>query len=505
MTVKRVILAILTAMALILVGFSLLDSWNQPQIQSRLELYQTNLVLHAAQWQPNPADDSNLAAARDTLVGKEAFNNGLKQYQEAKKSAIANREKLQQRQVADGDTTQLNVVLETMNRLIDELEVRIGILQVQTNQREAGLATWQGLIARGNNNPAPTPSLEIAQVLQGIWSNPAQLLPDAEPKIQKHLDGWFRYRALTQLYQFQERQDDLNQLVATEQRIAEQAMQKLAIVAGVPGLGFLLGIAILVFLAVQLLLQGKRSLLALDSLPSVPWNGETILQVMVVGFFLVGQILVPLGLSLFKQVANLNPAAFDARTQALYILATYILLAAGGLIVLALSIRPFSPLPEGWFRSNLSGKWLLWGIGGYLAALPIVVVVSLINQQLWDGQGGSNPILPIALENRDRVALAIFFLTASLAAPIFEEIMFRGFLLPSLTRYLPVWGAVPVSGLIFAAAHLNISEVLPLTALGTVLGFVYARSGNLLSSMLLHSLWNSGTLLTLFVLGSGVT
>ena len=93
--------------------------------------------------------------------------------------------------------------------------------------------------------------------------------------------------------------------------------------------------------------------------------------------------------------------------------------------------------------------------------------------------------------------------TAAIAAPFYEEIMFRGFLLPSLTRYFPLWGAIAISSLIFAVAHLNLSEVLPLTVLGMVLGIVYTRSRNLLSSMLLHSLWNSGTLISLFLLGSG--
>jgi membrane protease YdiL (CAAX protease family) len=132
-----------------------------------------------------------------------------------------------------------------------------------------------------------------------------------------------------------------------------------------------------------------------------------------------------------------------------------------------------------------------------------VIVVSLINQQLWKGQGGSNPILPLALEGRDSVALLIFFITACVAAPVFEEIIFRGFLLPSLTRYVPVWGAILASSLLFAIAHLSLSEVLPLATLGMVLGVVYTRSRNLLASMLLHGLWNAGTLLSLFVLGSG--
>jgi len=55
---------------------------------------------------------------------------------------------------------------------------------------------------------------------------------------------------------------------------------------------------------------------------------------------------------------------------------------------------------------------------------------------------------------------------------------------------------------VFAVAHLSLSEVLPLAVLGGVLGVVYTRSRNLLAPMLLHSAWNSITMLGLFLLGS---
>ncbi|MFQ3628324.1 MAG: CPBP family intramembrane glutamic endopeptidase, partial [Cyanobacteriota bacterium] len=57
--------------------------------------------------------------------------------------------------------------------------------------------------------------------------------------------------------------------------------------------------------------------------------------------------------------------------------------------------------------------------------------------------------------------------------------------------------------LLFAVAHLSLSEVIPLTTLGIVLGVVYTRSRNLLAPILLHSLWNAITMIGLFVLGSG--
>jgi membrane protease YdiL (CAAX protease family) len=167
------------------------------------------------------------------------------------------------------------------------------------------------------------------------------------------------------------------------------------------------------------------------------------------------------------------------------------------------SLKPYFPLPQGWFRFRLWDNWLGWGVAGYLMALPLVIVVSLVNQQIWQGQGGSNPILSLALQNKDTLALGCFFFTAAIAAPLFEEFLFRGFLMASLTRYLPQWGAIGLSAFIFALAHLSLSEVLPLFVLGAVLGYVYDRSRNLLAPMLLHGLWNSGTLVGLVILGSG--
>ncbi|NES21520.1 MAG: CPBP family intramembrane metalloprotease, partial [Symploca sp. SIO3E6] len=259
-----------------------------------------------------------------------------------------------------------------------------------------------------------------------------------------------------------------------------------------------------IFLLVQWLLQGKQSLLTTNGgVPwETPWDGEVIWQVLIFGFFFVGQILLPLMLPLLISVLGLNPGNFTVQMKAFYTLFSYILLAAGGLLVLYFSIKPFLPVSEDWFSLKFRSNWIFWGLGGYLVALPSVVVVSLINQQLWQGKGGSNPILPLVLEGNDSIAMLIFGFTACVAAPLFEEIIFRGFLLPSLTRYLPVWGAIVTSGLLFAIAHLSLSEVLPLATLGIVLGLVYTRSRNLLAPMLLHSLWNSGTLLSLFILGS---
>lgn len=539
--IKRLILGVLTIFAFASVTLSLLQSLSQPQIQSRLELYQTNLLLHASEWQGNSSETGtpqesvpDLKVARNALLGDKPLNTAQEQYQETRKSAQKTQsnlaaqlkdvsDKISQFQgIEDEDTPtheevkiqsqgakqqqQLQALLSQVQQLIDELDLRIGVLQAHQGDQKGALNTWSQFTkpsagAITSVSSSKDSMVQTAQVLIGLWSEQPRLLPDAESQIQKDLEGWFRYRALTKLYQLQQRQDAQLSLQAKEQELAEQAIFKLALIGGIPGFGGLLGVGLFVFLIVQRLIKGKESLLTTNSnVPwETPWNWEIIWQVFILGFFFIGQLLLP---TLFH-LLGVNPSNYDVRMKAFYVLASYLLMASGGLLVLYFSLKPFFPLPQDWFSFKWRLSWIPWGLGGYFVALPLVILVSFLNQKLWQGQGGSNPILSLALEGQDNVALFLFCVTACVAAPMFEEIFFRGFLLPSLTRYLPVWGAIVASGFLFALAHLSFSEVLPLATLGIVLGIVYTRSRNLLASMLLHGLWNAGTLLSLFVLGSG--
>ncbi|MBP0016094.1 MAG: CPBP family intramembrane metalloprotease [Cyanobacteria bacterium SBLK] len=505
MTRKRLILIFLTVFAIAKIFLSLGASWQEPQVQSRLQLFQTDLVLHGVEFTRDQGDRFG------TLLGKDPYLEAKQQYEKARKEAEQNRDRVQARLDLDTpaqtvdftETPQQNQIREAIaqiDRDIEGFDLNLSILQVRQGDIKAARQIWQTLQARSS-------SQEIAKtvaILQGLWQSPVKIAPDAEIILQDNLKGWFRFQALNRLYQVARQEKALSSLQAEEEVIARAAISKLAIIGGLPIIGGIFGMSLLIGLLVQWVLQKERSLVGMDAQNwEVPWDGEVTWQVLIVGFFAVSQLILPFVLPFAIAFLGLNPVVFSLREKALYILITYLLMMAGGLSVLYFSLRSYFPLPEGWFRFQWLSKWLLWGLGGYFVAVPLVLIISILNQQIWQGQGGGNPIILLALQANDRWALFIFLITASLAAPIFEEIMFRGFLLPSLTRYVPVWGAIGLSGLIFAIAHLSLAEVLPLTVLGIVLGFVYARSRNLLASILLHSLWNSGTLLSLFILGSG--
>ena len=519
MTLKRAVLALLTLFAIARIGFSLNDSFSQPQIQSRLELYQTNLVLHVAEFKSNSNDEFDLNSAVSSIVGEDPYSAASKQYEKARTEIETTRnnfdKQLKQLDSSESDKTiatnkptenlaqkkQVKQQITELDSFIDELDLKRGILAAVRGQSQEAISIWESEIDRINNpenNYART-----AILLKQLWQNQSpQLSEDAKSIISSNLDGWFRYEALAKFDRVNNIDDDLAALQAREIEIATNSVFKLAFISALPVFGGIFGTILLVFLAVQALLKKEQSIIAINSNTTweTPWDWEITWQVLIVGFFFVAQIALPLLLGIF----GINPVNSPLRVKALYVLATYMAMAIGGISVLYLSIKSYLPFPQDWFKVKLKDNWFVWGFGGYLVALPLVLLVSLINQQIWQGQGGSNPLLFLALQSQDKVALVIFFITSSIAAPIFEEIMFRGFLLPSLTRYVSVGSAIIISAFIFAVAHLSLSEVLPLATLGVVLGIVYTRSRNLLAPMLLHSLWNSGTLISLFVLGSGV-
>lgn len=527
MIIKRLILALLTVLAIARIVSSLGDSLSQPQIQSRLELYQTNLVLNITEFSFE-GEEANFQIPIDSLVGKDPLKAAEKQYQKARQQVALSRDNFQAQldklsskvntnnntapsnleiisnsqnnQIISLQQQELTKEITEINNFINELDVKIGILNAVQDAPDKAISIWNQTIKRIDNSQDKF--LQTATVLKSLWSQPPQVTNQAESIITSNLDGWLRNKVFEQLYTVENRQNDLSKLQNKEQELAEKAIFKLALISSIPFLGGITGFILLIVLLVQWVWKKETSILATNSNTAwtTPWNWEIIWQVLIVGFFFIGQFLLPFILG----ISGFNPANYSLRVKALYVLFTYILMSIGGITVLYLSIKSFLPLSENWFRFKFTNNWFVWGFGGYLIALPLVLIVSFINQQIWQGQGGSNPLLFLALQAQDKVALAVFFITASIAAPIFEEIMFRGFLLPSLTRYVPVWSAVIISGFIFAIAHLSLSEVLPLATLGIILGFVYTRSRNLFAPMLLHSLWNSGTLLSLFILGSGL-
>jgi membrane protease YdiL (CAAX protease family) len=494
-TLRRVLLIVMTVVVGIIMSGALITSWREPQVANRLELYQTDLLLQAIAWDGGDLPDEQAALLRKNLLGEDPLKDAQKNYESVRKTAVEALDA--QESGISAASPRLAAALKEQAELLDALDLRLGILAAEQGNVEAAVTQWQAVKARQSNG---SDLWQTADTLIQLWQD--NQAPADTTALSKTLQGWFLYRAFAKAYTVTQQSDALADLAQEESAIANKTILTLATVSGFPAVGALLGSIILVLVGIQRLLKGRDSLLARyrETAWDTPWNAETIWLVMVAGFFFMGQLVVPLLISPLRGIF----VAQGIRGQSLFALLYYGMMAAGTISVLFWAIRTYRPLPAGWFQFETKPTWLAWGLGGYLAALPLMLVVSLLNQKIWQGQGGSNPLLQTVLEAKDPIALSIFFITAAIAAPLFEEFIFRGFLLPSLTRYLPVWGAIALSSFVFAIAHLSLSEVLPLMVLGIILGIVYTRSRNLLAPMLLHSLWNGITMAGLFLLGRNV-
>jgi len=529
---KSLLLSILSLMSILFIFFTLQASWNNPQEQTKLDLLQTDLILQATQIQEasprkDQKDQSN--SQNDIfqiLIGdrqeQSLYTQALHSYEEvlnSSKSALTRFDTLgvDTENNNANDSPAFSKLKQKKQTIISEISNRKGLLQVQTGDIRGAIATWESVAAL--EGASRTSHGLTAQILKGLWSEPIILFPNAENQIRHTLDGWYRKAALTKLYQTQQRDEKLPELEQQAQIEVNSAISRLIIVNSIPLIGGSIGILVWIFLLIQWVFFRDSSPFYGNSqnelnqnqinLPinwstnwQVPWGLETIWEVMVLwftAFCLMTQLVLPL---IFEVFGMESRASEDFTIQALLVLIPYVLSVIPMLPILQASLAAYQPLPEGWFQIKINNpQWLLWGIGGYFAAVPLVLIVSLISQTFLKGQGGGNPLLPILTESANDLPKFLLWTTLAIAAPFFEEYLFRGFLLPSLTKFLPAWGAIALSGFCFALAHLNIADIIPLTTLGIVMGFIYWRSKNLLSSMLLHCLWNSGSFFALIALG----
>lgn len=124
-------------------------------------------------------------------------------------------------------------------------------------------------------------------------------------------------------------------------------------------------------------------------------------------------------------------------------------------------------------------KWMLAAIGAYLlfAGVYTAVFGSPHQEDIAESFG----------------ALPVQILLIVVAAPISEEVCFRGMVFGGLRTRMPRIAAALLSGLIFGVLHAltGISAVPPLIFFGFVLALLYEKTGSIVPGILLHMLNNS--------------
>lgn len=142
------------------------------------------------------------------------------------------------------------------------------------------------------------------------------------------------------------------------------------------------------------------------------------------------------------------------------------------------------------------GRDLAWGVGFLALAVFLVTAVALVSGLLLKPEQSPQRDLQEMLRGLSGWGpnLAVFLAVAGLA-PAFEELLFRGFLLPILARSGRMALALGVSALVFGAIHLQPVGLPVLCTLGLVMGLALRQTGSLRAPILVHACWNGGLFL----------
>jgi membrane protease YdiL (CAAX protease family) len=170
--------------------------------------------------------------------------------------------------------------------------------------------------------------------------------------------------------------------------------------------------------------------------------------------------------------------------------------AAGFAFPVAFNLRP--GLFTGLGRTRSFDVALGFGLG--LANLALAnFVMGVLRESLpadWSRMADDTTRL---LVRADRPARIVIALAASVAAPVGEELFFRGWLQPLLaTRWRPLF-AIGLTAVVFSFVHLDPVGFLPRVELGLLFGFLRYRTGRLMPAMAAHAAHNLASVAGLYL------
>lgn len=130
---------------------------------------------------------------------------------------------------------------------------------------------------------------------------------------------------------------------------------------------------------------------------------------------------------------------------------------------------------------------------GVLPALLLATVLFHLFLQLVGHQPSLQEVAFAIADEKNRWMRAYFLALAVGLAPLFEEIIFRGLLLPVLARRYGVWAGLLVTSFLFAIIHGHLPSFVTLFGLSMALGAAYVYTGSLTVPVAMHAFFNAIT------------
>lgn len=139
--------------------------------------------------------------------------------------------------------------------------------------------------------------------------------------------------------------------------------------------------------------------------------------------------------------------------------------------------------------------WNIFVVAGWLVMLlPFVYLVQSLSYALAGPDQSPQAIVDFLLQNSTWQARTAVFGVAVIAAPVTEELVFRGCLYGILRKFHGRLTAIVVSSVLFALIHGHIPSLPGLLVLAAGLALVYERCGSLWAPVSLHAAFNALTI-----------
>jgi membrane protease YdiL (CAAX protease family) len=182
----------------------------------------------------------------------------------------------------------------------------------------------------------------------------------------------------------------------------------------------------------------------------------------------------------------ISPAVFQSvAAKTLFFQSMFYLILLGALYLL-ISFRYGEPFWRSMrWTFHYRGVWWCFGAGPALAFGLSALGVAL----------HTPPGSPIQDLVSDRSSLVIVMLFVTVLGPAFEELVFRGFLLPLLARSLGPWVGIVLAAVPFALLHgpqnqWQWQQVVLVGVAGTVFGLVRVETGSTAAAATVHAGYN---------------
>lgn len=216
--------------------------------------------------------------------------------------------------------------------------------------------------------------------------------------------------------------------------------------------------------------------------------------------FVVAQLASALGFALFAAAQGIPMGELD--TDALTIgevalLQVPLWLGLLGVPLLATRLRGNGPRRDLGLRSTLRDVpvGLAIGVACQLVLVPLVTLPIFIFTDT-DQDALEAPARELT-DKAQGPGVVILVLVVVVAAPLAEEVFFRGMLQRTLARHLPIWPAMLITSALFGLSHFQALQLPALAAFGLVLSVLAHRYGRLGPSIWAHVAFNATTVVAL--------